>query len=218
MFKHVIILFLGISGLCQPLFAANSDGDFRGERVQDFVEKNLDFARIERDQFNIPISITLAQAILESGLGESRLAREANNFFGIKCHNAWQGDTILVRDDDFDKDGNLMESCFRAYSTPAESFRDHSVFLQKPRYQQQLVGVQLDDYVSWANGLQNAGYATDTNYAQKLIDLIESFGLAQYDRPTVAAFIGPPPPPPAPPRQRSLMIQMRPEFQSFVLR
>lgn len=219
MFKHIFSVILGASCLCQPLFANGFDGESRAERIQVFVQKHMDLALVERAQFNVPVSITLAQAILESNLGESRLARDANNFFGIKCHT-WQGDTLLIRDDDFDKDGNLIESCFRSYASVAESFRDHSLFLQKDRYQKKLVGISTLDYVGWANALQSAGYATDQKYAEKLIELIESHGLAQYDSEGIASnqFIGPPPPPPASPRQRILMVQLRPAFESFVLR
>ncbi len=132
-----------------------------------------------------------------------------------------QGDTIRARDDDYDKQGNLIESCFRAYATPAESFRDHSIFLQRTRYQNELANLSPTDYVGWARGLQAAGYATDQAYAQKLIDLIEANGLGQFDvdgGSSAASFVGPPPPPPAPARQRTLMIEMRPQFASFVLR
>lgn len=123
----------------------------------------------------IPASIKLAQGILESGNGNSQLARRANNHFGIKCTSDWVGGRTY-HDDDQEND------CFRVYAHPEESFRDHSQFLLRRRYERLF---QLDprDYRAWARGLKDAGYATNPRYADLLIDLIERYELYQYDDP-----------------------------------
>ena len=127
---------------------------------------------------HIPASITLAQGILESGSGNSRLAKEANNHFGIKCHKAWTGDTFIQDDDKKDE-------CFRSYISAKESYNDHSLFLKKKRYAG-LFELRLKDYKGWAKGLKSAGYATNPKYAHLLINLIERYHLYQYDRMTSA--------------------------------
>lgn len=121
----------------------------------------------------IPASIILAQACLESGNGNSRLAREANNHFGIKCHN-WTGETILHDDDE-------KNECFRKYSHPEGSFTDHSEFLRYRERYKLLFDLDPLDYKAWAHGLKSAGYATNPNYAQLLIKIIEDYKLYQYD-------------------------------------
>ncbi len=124
-------------------------------------------------KYNIPASITLAQGLLESGAGRSKLAREGNNHFGIKCHADWQGDTMLRNDD-------LPNECFRVYDSPEESFKDHSLFLCRKRYAS-LFDLDPADYTSWAHGLKKCGYATDPNYADRLISIIELYGLYNFD-------------------------------------
>jgi len=126
----------------------------------------------------IPASITLAQGILESGSGNSRLAKQANNHFGIKCHKSWTGDTFIQDDDKKDE-------CFRSYYSANESYNDHSLFLKRSRYAG-LFELRLDDYKGWAKGLKSAGYATNPKYAHLLIDLIERYHLYQYDRMSTA--------------------------------
>ncbi|MGV3611179.1 MAG: glucosaminidase domain-containing protein [Fluviicola sp.] len=126
--------------------------------------------------YRIPASITLAQGLLESGNGNSPLATEANNHFGIKCSN-WTGDKMYFDDD-------AKGECFRKYPSATESYNDHSLFLtQKPRYAG-LFQFPVDDYKNWAKGLKKAGYATHPEYAEKLIDLIERLKLYEYDDKT----------------------------------
>ncbi|WP_300353797.1 glucosaminidase domain-containing protein [Fluviicola sp.] len=126
--------------------------------------------------YRIPASITLAQGLLESGNGNSPLAVEANNHFGIKCSD-WTGEKIYFDDD-------AKGECFRKYPTATESYNDHSLFLtKKPRYAG-LFQFPVDDYKSWAKGLKKAGYATHPEYAEKLIDLIERLKLYEYDDKT----------------------------------
>jgi LysM repeat protein len=124
-------------------------------------------------QHGIPASITLAQGLLESGNGNSELAREGNNHFGIKCTPDWTGGKVYHDDD-------KKDDCFRKYKSAEQSFEDHSNFLQRKRYAA-LFELKLTDYKGWARGLKKAGYATDPNYPDKLITLIEKYGLNKLD-------------------------------------
>lgn len=139
-----------------------------------YIEQYKDIAVREMNQYGIPASIKLAQAILESGNGNSYLAREANNHFGIKCGGNWNGKSVRRADDS-------PNDCFRVYRNPEESFRDHSEFLLRKRYER-LFSLRKDDYKGWARGLKEAGYATNPRYAELLIDLIERYELYKYDR------------------------------------
>jgi flagellum-specific peptidoglycan hydrolase FlgJ len=125
-------------------------------------------------KYGIPASIILAQGILESGAGKGDLALSGNNHFGIKCHKDWTGATVNHDDD-------ASQECFRKYNDPAESYRDHALFLSKGTRYSSLFELQKDDYASWAKGLRAAGYATDPKYPEKLISYIERYGLHQYD-------------------------------------
>lgn len=139
-----------------------------------YIEQYKDIAIAEMYTYGIPASIKLAQAILESGNGNSYLAQQANNHFGIKCGGVWNGPSVRRPDDG-------PNDCFRVYKTPHESFRDHSEFLLRKRYEK-LFALSKDDYKGWARGLKDAGYATNPRYAELLIDLIERYDLHQYDR------------------------------------
>lgn len=152
----------------------------------DYIDKYKDAAISEMQRAGIPASITLAQGILESASGQSELARTANNHFGIKCGNNWSGKSYHKKDDDRGSDGNLVESCFRKYENPDQSFFDHSEFLRDPRKSNRygfLFNLDKRDYRNWARGLQSAGYATSQTYADQLIDLIERLRLYDYDQP-----------------------------------
>ena len=124
--------------------------------------------------YDIPASISLAQGILESGMGYSRLAVEANNHFGIKCHSEWEGKRIYHDDDE-------KGECFRVYKDPRTSYRDHSLFLTSRSRYNLLFDLKIDDYKGWAKGLKKAGYATDPKYSNKLINLIERYSLDRFD-------------------------------------
>lgn len=131
-------------------------------------------AMAEMRKFKIPASIKLAQAIVESNSGQSPLALRSNNHFGIKCHRGWEGDSVAHDDDS-------LGECFRKYEDPKVSFLDHSQFLKtRPRYNK-LFTFNENDYVSWAYGLKDAGYATDKLYPLKLIKLIEDYELYRFD-------------------------------------
>ena len=121
----------------------------------------------------IPASITLAQGILESAAGKSDLAINANNHFGIKCGGKWNGNT-------YSKDDDKKDECFRKYDTPEQSYADHTLFLKAPRYAE-LFSFEITDYRAWAHGLKNAGYATNPQYAERLIRIIEDYELMRYD-------------------------------------
>ena len=149
----------------------------------EYILKYKDLAIKQMQTHGIPASITLAQACLESADGNSTLAREANNHFGIKCHN-WTGDTFLHDDD-------TRNECFRKYLTVEQSFQDHSDFLRYRERYKFLFDLDPTDYKGWAEGLKKAGYATNPNYAQSLIKIIEDYNLSQYDHMT-----GPVPPSP----------------------
>ncbi len=145
------------------------------KQVVDYVNQYKDIAIYEMLRAHIPASITLAQGVLESNNGNSRLAKEAHNHFGIKCKSTWTGKVLLEDDDDF-------QECFRNYADAFESYRDHSDFLTtSPRYAF-LFEYEITDYKSWAYGLKKAGYATNPTYAPQLVDLIEKYHLNQYDR------------------------------------
>lgn len=136
----------------------------------------------EMHEHGIPASIKLAQGMLESGLGKSRLATEGFNHFGIKCKTTWEGETIHEEDDDYDEQGNLLRSCFRKYEAVEYSYRDHSLFLTgSPRYGE-LFQLDVTDYVGWAEGLKRCGYATNPQYSRLLTDLIERYHLFVFDR------------------------------------
>jgi LysM repeat protein len=123
----------------------------------------------------IPASIIMAQACLESGNGNSRLAVEANNHFGIKCHNSWTGPTIRHDDD-------ALQECFRKYDNPEGSYSDHSDFLRYRDRYAFLFDLPRDDYKAWAVGLKQAGYATNPAYAELLIRIIEENMLYELDK------------------------------------
>lgn len=162
------------------------------QRQQDrinYVERYKDIAISEMERAGVPASIKLAQAILESNAGKSVLARKAKNHFGMKCGPAWEGKTFYREDDDYDDGGNLIESCFRVYNNPEASFIAHSEFLRDPRKTYRygfLFDLDPKDYRQWAYGLKRAGYATNPNYPQLLIRLIEDYELFQYDDRLIA--------------------------------
>jgi len=142
---------------------------------QEYIARYSPIAISNMREFSIPASITLAQGILESGAGNSDLARNANNHFGIKCHTGWQGKT-------YHKDDDAKNECFRAYDTPEESFADHARFLTTRNRYSALFELEITDYKGWAHGLRAAGYATNPAYAERLITLIERHGLHLFDQ------------------------------------
>ena len=156
--------------------SANAQTAKWNQRLQSYIDKYKDLAIQQMLRYNIPASITLAQGILESGAGESELCRKGNNHFGIKCHD-WTGAKVYHDDD-------ASGECFRSYTTAIESFEDHSKFLSRSKRYSRLFQLARTDYKGWAHGLKECGYATNPQYASRLINLIELYQLSNFDRAT----------------------------------
>nr|MBS0037398.1 glucosaminidase domain-containing protein [Saprospiraceae bacterium] len=152
---------------------------------QSYVQTYLPLAIEEMEKFGIPVSVKLAQGILESDNGNSALALGSNNHFGIKCKNYWIGPTYYHPDDDFDREGRLIDSCFRVYRSIGDSYRDHSIFLKYSTHYRPLFELDPLDYRGWARQLQQIGYATNPRYAQMLIGIIERYELHKFDQMVV---------------------------------
>jgi flagellum-specific peptidoglycan hydrolase FlgJ len=144
------------------------------EMVNNYITQFKEIAKHNMKEHGVPASITLAQAILESGAGTGALCLKANNHFGIKCHKEWQGESVS-HDDDAPKE------CFRKYDDPSQSFTDHSLFLTSRPWYAPLFKLQKNDYKGWSYGLKKSGYATDPKYPNKLIGIIEKYHLQQID-------------------------------------
>ena len=144
------------------------------EKILQYINTYASIAQDEMELEGIPASITLAQGILESGMGYGRLAVEGNNHFGIKCHTTWEGKRLYHDDDE-------KGECFRVYGSARQSFHDHSIFLKERSRYAFLFDLPIKDYEAWAKGLKKAGYATDPKYPDKLISLIERFDLSRFD-------------------------------------
>jgi hypothetical protein len=142
---------------------------------EEYIEMYKEAAIEEMNAFGIPASIKLAQAILESGFGNSNLAQKANNHFGIKCHRGWNGLSYHMDDDE-------KNECFRKYTNPIDSYKDHSIFLTTRDRYASLFQLDISDYRSWAHGLKSAGYATNPRYPDLLIGIIENYQLHDYDK------------------------------------
>lgn len=172
-------------------------GQPTGDRLtaEAYIEQWKAVAVRKMKEHGIPASITLAQGLLESGNGNSKLAREANNHFGIKCTPDWTGGKSYHDDDQ-------KNDCFRKYKDAAQSYEDHAKFLQKPRYAA-LFELKPTDYEGWAKGLKKAGYATDPAYPQKLIALIERYRLHELDRGVDVSYASTKPAAPTPAGPRS---------------
>ena len=168
--KKILLLLFTIH--CS-LFSANAQVRWN-ERYQQYIDQYKDIAIEEMHRWKIPASITLAQGLFESGAGQSDLARMGNNHFGIKC-NGWTGRTIHHDDD-------ARNECFRAYDSPYESFEDHSRFLVSGQRYRSLFNLKTTDYKGWARGLKAAGYATNPQYADRLIEIIQLYKLYEYDK------------------------------------
>ena len=148
---------------------------FKISSVDEYITTFSEIAQYVMKAYGIPASITLAQGLLESGLGKGELAVKTNNHFGIKCHTGWQGDYDFHDDDE-------KGECFRKYNHPMYSYRDHSEFLSSRARYAFLFDYRANDYKRWAKGLRQAGYATDKRYPQKLIYLIEKHHLHKFDK------------------------------------
>lgn len=169
-----LIVVLGFTlYLFTPITLLATNPVQRNKTMEVYVEKHYKEALNQMQRHSIPASIKLAQGLLETGAGKSSLALDHNNHFGIKCHTTWRGGKTLRTDD-------APNECFRSYSSWQESYEDHSLFLKTPRYKS-LFLLNLDDYIGWAKGLQQAGYATNKGYANSLIRIVENYELYMFD-------------------------------------
>jgi len=144
------------------------------EMVLAYIDLYKSIAKNNMVQYGIPASICLGQGILESGAGTGPLSAIANNHFGIKCHQDWNGPSVKYDDD-------AAQECFRKYNQASESYNDHALFLKSRKWYDSLFKLDKGDYKAWAKGLKAAGYATDPKYPEKLIGIIERYHLDQYD-------------------------------------
>ncbi|MDR0412264.1 MAG: glucosaminidase domain-containing protein [Dysgonamonadaceae bacterium] len=158
-----------------PAFTMQAQKQIQSYR--EYIHKYSDLAVDQMNRYKIPASITLSQGILESGAGRSYMVRASNNHFGIKCQAGWKGGRIYQKDDG-------PNDCFRKYKSAAESYEDHSRFLTERQRYAHLFSLDSRDYRAWARGLQKSGYATDKAYANKLIQIIETYELYKLDTKT----------------------------------
>ncbi len=156
------------------VLGVSAQNELKKYTIEQYIEKFAPLAQNEMALFGIPASITLAQGILESNYGNSELTRNAKNHFGIKCHSGWTGKGYYMDDDS-------AKECFRVYDSDAESYRDHSNFLKGRERYAFLFELEPTDYKSWSKGLQRAGYATNPQYANLLIRIIEERNLTRFD-------------------------------------
>ena len=145
------------------------------QTYQTYINQYKDLAIEQMLRYRIPASITLAQGLFESAAGRSDLVRQGNNHFGIKCHTSWMGPKQYHDDD-------ARGECFRVYSDAKESYEDHSQFLARQSRYASLFNLSTSDYKGWARGLKQCGYATNPQYANKLIQIIELYTLHEYDK------------------------------------
>ena len=162
--KNRLFFILGGLGVAINLLAQPQNPQYIS-----YIAKYREMAIEQQIKHRIPAAITMAQGLLESSAGQSELAVKANNHFGIKCASDWVGRT-------YTHDDETKNECFRQYASPADSYEDHSLFLQRKRYES-LFALPLADYKGWAHGLKACGYATDPKYADKLIRIIELYNL-----------------------------------------
>lgn len=162
-FQHILFTTLAVL-VSSTLSAESENSTYRA-----YIEQYKDIAIKHQQDYKIPAAITMAQGLLESGAGQSELAKKANNHFGIKCAGDWKGKTYTMDDD-------RKNECFRSYKKAEESWEDHAKFLQRDRYKV-LYTYPINDYQAWANGLSKCGYATDPKYPGKLMHLIDLYHL-----------------------------------------
>ncbi len=194
--KTPFLAFLALITILVTASTNNASAELFTKRISidEYIKSYEKVAVSEMGRTGIPASITLAQGILESEYGNSRLAVEGNNHFGIKCHG-WTGEEIYADDD-------APNECFRKYPSALDSYHDHSAFLTTRGRYSFLFDLSSTDYKGWAKGLKKAGYATNPAYADILIDLIDRYDLFKYDTGDVVAYNPTPTPAkPSTPRQ-----------------
>lgn len=164
-----------ITLLALLLLAATAGAQAQTDIYRRYIDRYSEMAVDQMRRYGVPASITLGQGLLESAAGQSRLAREANNHFGIKVGGSWTGPYIVMADD-------RPDDRFRVYRSVEASYEDHSQFLRNNKRYASLFDLSPTDYRGWATGLKRAGYATSPTYAQNLISIIERYGLQEYDK------------------------------------
>ena len=174
---HILLFVVAVVAVAQGPVSAQQTLT----RAQ-YIEMYAPMAVESQLLYGIPASITLAQGCLESGNGNSRLAREANNHFGIKCGGTWDGPSLRHDDD-------APQECFRSYNSVAESYVDHALFLSERERYRSLFDLDPKDYKGWARGLKAAGYATNSAYADLLIRIIEENNLQRFDNALLADYV-----------------------------
>lgn len=170
------LLISSIFLIATTTFAQPAPKDSQPARLtaNDYINDYADDAVRDMKKTGVPASITLAQGMFESDYGNSPLAKEAKNHFGIKCHNEWTGKTYIQDDDEKDE-------CFRKYDDVLQSYDDHSMFLKTRDRYKQLFNLEVTDYKGWAVGLKEAGYATNPQYAERIIKIVEENNLQRFD-------------------------------------
>lgn len=143
--------------------------------AEEYIRLYQEAAIQDMQKTGVPASITLAQGMYESDYGNSPLAKNAKNHFGIKCHKEWNGPT-------YHQDDDAADECFRKYDAVQQSYDDHSYFLRSRERYSSLFTLEITDYKGWAHGLKKAGYATNPHYASKLVELIERYKLNELDK------------------------------------
>ena len=181
--RNTWLLVALIATFTKTLFAANASST----QVNNYVTQYSQIAIYESVRSGIPASIILGQGVLESQYGMGRLAKIANNHFGIKWTSTKDGEYVLLHDDDRNASGKLIQSRFIKYKSTEESYVHHTDFLMTRSNYKRLFAFDRTDYRNWAKGLSECHYATDPDYASKLINIIETYNLQQYDTPSVLA-------------------------------
>jgi Mannosyl-glycoprotein endo-beta-N-acetylglucosaminidase len=181
--RNTWLLVALIATFTKTLFAANASST----QVNNYVTQYSQIAIYESVRSGIPASIILGQGVLESQYGMGRLAKIANNHFGIKWTSAKDGEFVMLHDDDHDASGKLVQSRFIKYKSTEESYVHHTDFLMTRSNYKRLFTFDRTDYRNWAKGLSECHYATDPDYTSKLINIIETYNLQQYDTPSVLA-------------------------------
>ncbi|MBO4499664.1 MAG: glucosaminidase domain-containing protein [Bacteroidaceae bacterium] len=173
-FRKLSLILIALTLSVAPLSRLNAQK--RNGAYLSYIDQYKKEAVRQMNKYKIPASITLAQGLLESDAGRSMLAVEGNNHFGIKCHSDWTGRKVYYDDDS-------RGECFRKYKSALASYEDHSLFLVNGSRYASLFDLRQTDYKGWARGLKKAGYATNPQYAEKLISIIELYDLNKFDRP-----------------------------------
>ena len=159
------IIYISFALLCFKNAGAQSE--HHRLSPEEYISLYKELAVVNMKEKKVPASITLAQAMLESDCGNSPLAQEAMNHFGIKCHLEWDGAT-------YHQDDDALHECFRKYQNPLQSFEDHSDFLMSRERYNFLFQLKIDNYKGWAHGLKKAGYATNPRYPEIVIAILKN--------------------------------------------